>query len=69
MKNEVDYWFVLNDRVDKKSFDQSKFSLKFPFVDDIVAEICKQDDDITIAKIDMARGFRNLRVDPVGVLN
>ena len=54
----------LNDQVDKLAFDNSKFSLKFPSIDDIVQEISHHGDDVTIAKIDMARAFRNLCVDP-----
>ena len=54
----------VNDQVDRLAFDGSKFLLKFPSVDDIVKEICSQGDDVTIAKIDVARAFRNLRVDP-----
>ena len=54
----------VNDQVDRLAFDGSKFLLKFPSVDDIVKEICTQGDDVTIAKIDIARAFRNLHVDP-----
>ena len=46
------------------AFDNSKFLLKFPSIDDIVQEIGHHGDDVTIAKIDVARAFRNLRVDP-----
>ena len=49
----------LNEQVNKESFDCSNFLLKFSSVGDIVAEICKQG-DVTIAKIDVARVFRNL---------
>ena len=54
----------VNNQVDRLAFDGSKFLLKFPSVDDIVKEICNQGDDVTIAKIDIARAFRNLRMDP-----
>ena len=54
----------LNDQVDKLAFDNSKFLLKFPSIDDIVQELGLHGDDVTIAKIDVARAFRNLRVDP-----
>ena len=54
----------VNDQVDRFAFDGSQFLLKFPSVDDIVKEICSQGDDVTIAKIDVARAFCNLRVDP-----
>ena len=58
----------LNDQVDREQFDNSKFLLKFPSIDDIVDEICRNNDDVTIAKIDVARAFRNLRVDPADAL-
>ena len=45
-----------------------KFNFKFPSVDDIVAEILKIEGDIYLSKIDVARAFRNLRVDPVDAL-
>ena len=52
-----------NDQVDKNRFDVSEFWLKFLSTDDIANEICKHGDNVTVAKIDMARPFRNLRVD------
>ena len=58
----------VNDQVDREQFDNSKVLLKFPSVDDIVNEICKKDDNITIAKIDVARAFRNICVDPADAL-
>ena len=45
----------LNDQVDKTRFDTSEFCLRFPSTDDIANEICKHGDDVTIAKIDVAR--------------
>ena len=54
----------LNDQIDRHLFDGSPFCLKFPSVDDIIKEIVKHGDDVTLAKIDMARVFRNLQVDP-----
>ena len=54
----------LNDQVDKLAFDTSKFLLQFPSIDDIVQEICNHGDNVTIAKIGVARAFRNLHVDP-----
>ena len=54
----------LNDQVDKLAFDTSKFLLKFPSTDDIVQEICDHGDNVTIAKIDVARAFHNLHLDP-----
>ena len=54
----------LNDQVDRLAFNGSSFHLKFPSVDDIVQEICSHNDNVTIAKIDVARAFRSLRMDP-----
>ena len=54
----------LNDQVDRSRFDGDLFCLKFPSIDDIVKEICSHKDDIIIAKIDVARAFCNLCVDP-----
>ena len=62
------YRASLNDAVDKTRFDGMKFNLKFPSVDDIVAEILQIKGDIYLSKIDVARAFRNLRVDPVDAL-
>ena len=50
----------MNEQVDKIFFDNSKVLLKFPSADNIVDEISKQGDDVTIAKIDVVRSFRNL---------
>ena len=58
----------LNDQVDRNRFDTSDFCLKFPAIDDIANEICKHGDDVTIAKVDMARAFRNLRLDPADAM-
>ena len=57
----------LNDYFDKFNFDSRPFTLKFPSVDDIV-ELILQFTDPLIFKIDVARAFRNLRVDPVDAL-
>ena len=54
----------LNDQVDRSRFDGDLFSLKFPSIDYIVKEICSHKNDVVISKIDVARAFRNLRVDP-----
>ena len=43
------------------------FSLRFPSIDDNVKEICSHKDDV-ISKIDVARAFRNLQVDPAYAL-
>ena len=58
----------LNDQVDRHLFDGSAFCLKFPSFDEKVKEIVKHVDDVTLAKIDVARVFRNLRVDPADAL-
>ena len=42
-----------NYQVNKFSFDNSSFVLKFPSIDDIVQEICAHGDDVTIAKINV----------------
>ena len=57
----------LNDAVDKLNFDARPFTLKFPSVDNIVERILQVKDPL-IFKIDVARAFRNLRVDPVDAL-
>ena len=57
----------LNDAVDKLNFDGRPFTLEFPSVDDIVERILQVEDPL-IFKIDVARAFRNLRVDPVDAL-
>ena len=58
----------LNDHIDRESFDASAFSLRFPSIDTIVHEISKYGDDVTLAKIDIERAFRNLRVDPADAM-
>ena len=60
--------FALNDQVDRSRFDGDLFCLKFPSIDDIVREICSHTDDVVISKIDVARAFRNLRVDPADAI-
>ena len=50
----------------KDTFEGNKFTLKFPTIDNIVNSI--QDFkhlDQSLYKIDVARTFRNLRVEPV----
>ena len=58
----------LNDHIDKDFFDASACSLRFPSVDIIVHEIAKHGDDVTLAKIDIERAFRNLCVDPADTM-
>ena len=52
------FTFVMlnNEAVDKTRFDGMRFNLKFPSVDDIVAEILQIKGDIYLSKIDVARG-------------
>ena len=54
----------LNDQVDRSKFDGGLFLLKFPRIDDIVQETCSHKNDVVISKIDEARAFHNLRLDP-----
>ena len=58
----------VNDFVDKELFDGSKFALKLPTIDDIVSELNHLGSEALLAKIDVARAFRNLRVDPADSL-
>ena len=58
----------LNDQVDRSLFDASAFTLKLPTVDDVVKKINKHGDDVTLSKIDVARVFRNLCVDPADAM-
>ena len=57
----------LNDTVDKVKFDNRNFTLRFPSIDDLVNDANLTTDPL-IFKIDVARAFRNLRVDPVDAL-
>ena len=58
------YGGSVNDQVSKLHFDNRRFTLKFPSIDHIVDKILNTEDPL-IYKIDVARAFRNLRVDPV----
>ena len=58
----------LNDQVDRNLFDASAFILKLPSVDDIVKEINKHGDNVTLSKIDVARAVRNLCVNPANAM-
>ena len=60
--------YSLNDQVDRDLFDASAFRLKLPLADDIVKEIKKHGDDVTLSKFDVARAFRNLCVDPADAM-
>ena len=57
----------LNDYVDRDLFDGSPFKLKFPSIDDITQYIATLNDPL-VAKIDVSRAFRNLRIDPADTL-
>ena len=57
----------VNEFVDKFKFDHRPFTLKLISIDDIVKEILDLHDPM-LFKIDVARAFRNLRVDPVDVM-
>ena len=59
----------MNDLVDKQKFVGYDFTLKFPSVDDIVKEVQKYSCRALLSKIDVARAFQNLRVDPGDTLN
>ena len=56
----------VNDHVSKDAFDNNKFTLKFPTIDSIVNSVKTFTDlDPVLYKIDVARAFHNLQVDPV----
>ena len=57
----------VNEFVDKFRFDHRPFTLKLISIDDIVKEILDLHDPM-LFKIDVARAFQNLRVDPVDVM-
>ena len=60
------YGNSVNDNVPRDKFDGHIFTLKFPSVDDIVNKIVSlKDQDPVLYKIDVARTFRNIRVDSV----
>ena len=58
----------VNDHVNKDNYDSTPFILKFPTIDDIVRDISNAVDDTVLFKVDVARAFRNLRVDPADAL-
>ena len=53
----------LNDHVDRDKFDHKDFALKLTCIDDIVKNIVNTSDPV-LFKVDVARAFRNLHVDP-----
>ena len=69
MANDPLFWIYptpmggsVNGYIDRQLFDGKKSSLKFPTVDDTVADI-KWTKDAQIFKVDVDRAFQNLRVD------
>ena len=54
----------LNDAVTRDLFDGKSFHLRFPTIDDIVDKIRHTEGTVMLSKIDVARAFRNLKVDP-----
>ena len=58
----------VNSNVDKSKFDKGEFILKFPNIDHITEDIVNCTDECVLFKIDIARAFRNLRVDPADSL-
>ena len=55
----------VNDAVHRDAFDGTPFTLKFSTVDDILEGIRSSKGRVLLSKIDIARAFRNLRIDPV----
>ena len=62
------YGQSVNSHVNKEKFDSSTFSLKFPNIDNITQDIIDAKGDVVLFKVDVARAFRNLRVDPADAL-
>ena len=58
----------VNSHADKNNFHDSPFALKFPTVDDIARDITECTEDAVLFKVDVARTFKNLRVDPADSL-
>ena len=59
----------VKNQVNKEAFDGNKFTLKLPTLDDIINSIqAFKHLDRVLYKIEVARAFRNLTVDPVDVV-
>ena len=58
----------LNDKVSKDCFEGNLFALKLPSIDIVVQDIIDTQNDPVIFKVDVARAFRNLPVDPADSL-
>ena len=54
----------VNDCVNRHLFDGNAFALKLTSIDNIMEDI-RNTEDPMLFKVDVARAFRNLRVDPV----
>ena len=54
----------VNSCVPSDVYDSIPFTLKYPTVDDVVAQIRTLGPDALLFKIDLERAFRNLRIDP-----
>ena len=59
----------VNSHVDKDKFDNLAFVLKVPNIDHITEDIVHCTEECVLFKIDGARDFRNLRVNPGDSLN
>ena len=58
----------MNGHVYKEFFYGTLFALKLPSIDDITQDIINTENDPVLFKADVARGFRNLPVDPADSL-
>ena len=58
----------LNDHVSKERFDGNLFALKLSSIDIVVQDIIDTENDPVLFKVDVARAFRNLPVDPADSL-
>ena len=58
----------MNDHEEKNHFDGREFTLRCPTIDDIVQEVLNVKGDPVVYKTDVARLFRNLKVDLVDAL-
>ena len=58
----------VNDHVDKERFEFATFSLRFPNIDNITQDIIDSKGDVVFFKVDVARAFCSLRVDPADAL-
>ena len=58
------YGNSVNSHVDADNFDGSTFVLTFPTINDTAHDIVGSSEDKVLFKVDVARAFRNLRVDP-----